>query len=237
MRKISRKDGGIFYFTINNHFYIENFSKPCYNICIMKKTFFALIFIFASAVLVGCSANGARTVVFTENPPPITTMTMTTTSFVDTFSEYMATYSAPEATEESSRGNPNTVSRPPRVSADTGFDRSGMEQVSRDTAAAFTYVVTDEVSSYTGSSETTAVTEVPESETESTATSVAETAPETENSTLSGTTSEKVPLDTVHRDRPQRDTAFSHGITADTVYSGTSLSENGGTSNADKYTE
>lgn len=203
---------------------------------IMKKLFFAFIFIFAAAMLSGCnSANRTRTVIFTENPPPITTMTMTTTSFVDTFSEYMATYSDPEATTESSRGNSNTVSRPPRVAPDTGFDRGGFDQVSRDTAAVFTYVVTDEVSSFTENSETT-VTEVPESETESTPTSVVETTAETESSTVSAVTN-AVPSDTALKDSPQRDTAFSQEITRDTVYSSSSFTENGGTTNADKHTE
>ncbi|MDE6594855.1 MAG: hypothetical protein K2K44_02450 [Oscillospiraceae bacterium] len=204
---------------------------------IMKKLFFAFIFIFASVLLSGCKTERTRTVMFTENPPPLTTMTMTTVSNADTFSEYMATYSAPETTAESSRGNSNTVSRPPRVAPDTGFDRGGIEQVSRDTAAVFTYVVTDEVSSYTGSSETTAVTEVPESETESTTTSVVETTAETERSTVSTVSAVKVPLDTAFRERPKRDTAFSQHIPADTVYSSSSLTENGGNTNADKHTE
>lgn len=198
---------------------------------IMKKLFFAFIFIFAAAMLSGCNTDRTRTVMFTENPPPLTTMTITTTSFVDTFSEYMATYSEPEETTESSRGNPNTVSRPPRVAPDTGIDRGGIEQVSRDTAAVFTYVVTDEVSSYTGSSETTTVTEVPESETESTTTSVVETTAETESSTVSrvSAVTNNAPSDTALRDRPKRDTAYSPNITKDTVYS----TKNGGTTNAD----
>lgn len=199
-------------------------------IMIMRKTIFAAIFIFAAAVLSGCNANSTRTVIFTENPPPITTMTVTTVSRADTFSEYMATYSETETEPESGRGASNTVSRPPRVSADTGFDRGNMEQVSRDTAAVFTYVVTDEVSSYAESSQTAAVTEVPESETEGTTTSVVETTAETESGTTGGVS---VTLDTVQKDRPQRDTAFSPDISKDTVYS----NENGGTTNADKYTE
>ena len=200
----------------------------------MKKLLFAFIFIFAAAMSSGCNSdNRTRTVIFTENPPPLTTMTITTTSFADTFSEYMATYSDPEVTSESSSGNSNTVSRPPRVAPDTGFDRGKTPQVSRDTAAVFTYVVTDEVSSYTGSSETTAVTEVPESETESTTTSVVETTAETERSTVITVSAVKVPLDTAVKERPQRDTAFSQNIPADTVYSSSSLTENGGTTNAD----
>lgn len=168
---------------------------------------------------------------FTENPPPLTTMTVTTTSFVDTYSEYMATYSYTEATTESSRGNHNTVSRPPGAAPDTMFAGGGAEQVSRDTAAVFTYVVTDEVSSYMGSSETAAVTEVPESETESTTTSVVETTAESESSTVSSVSAvtNNVPKDTAFRDRPKRDTAFSPNITKDTVYS----TKNGGTTNAD----
>lgn len=198
----------------------------------MKKLLFAFIFIFAAAMSSGCNSdNRTRTVIFTENPPPLTTMTITTTSFADTFSEYMATYSDPEVTSESSSGNSNTVSRPPRVAPDTGFDRGKTPQVSRDTAAVFTYVVTDEVSSYTGSSETTAVTEVPESETESTTTSVVETTAGTESSTVSrvSAVTNNAPLDTALKDRPQRDTAFSPAITKDTVYS----TKNGGTTNAD----
>lgn len=197
----------------------------------MKKIFFAFIFIFAAVLLSGCNIKRTRTVMFTENPPPLTTMTMTTTSFVDTFSEYMATYSESEAATESSRGNPNTVSRPPRVAPDTGIGRGAIGQVSRDTAAVFTYVVTGEVSSYTGNSETTAVTEVPESETESTTTSVVETTAETESSTVSSVSAvtNNAPTDTAFRDRPKRDTAFSPDITKDTVYS----TKNGGTANAD----
>ena len=188
---------------------------------IMKKLFFAFIFIFAAAMLSGCGTNRTRTVMFTEDPPPLTTMTITTTSLVDTFSEYMATYSEPEETAESSRGNPNTVTRPSGVAPDTGIGRDGIEQVSRDTAAVFTYVVTDEVSSYTGSSETTAVTEVPESETESTTTSVVETTAETEGSTVSrvSAVTNNAPADTALRERPKRDTAFSPDITRDTIYS------------------
>lgn len=203
---------------------------------IMKKLFFAFIFIIAAALLSGCNNEGTRTVMFTENPPPLTTMTVTTTSLADTFSEYMATYSEPETTSESSRGNFNTVSRPPRVAPDTGFDRGGIEQVSRDTAAVFTYVVTDEVSSYTGSSETTAVTEVPESETESTTTSVVETESSTV-STVSTVGAASVSPDTAFKDRPKRDTAFYPDITKDTVYSSSAITENGGTTNADQYTE
>lgn len=204
----------------------------------MKKLFFALIFIFAAAMLSGCdNDNGTRTVMFTENPPNLTTMTMTTTSFVDTFSEYMATYSASEASDESSSGNSRIVSRPHGAAPDTVFNGGGAEQVSRDTAAVFTYVVTDEVTSFTGNSETTAVTEVPVSETESTTTSVVETTAEVESSTVSTVSAVKVPLDTPFRDRPQRDTAFSQSISADTVYSSSSFNENGGTTNADKYTE
>lgn len=204
----------------------------------MKKLFFAFIFIFAATTLSGCNTDSTtRTVMFTENPPSLTTMTITTTSFVDTYSEYMATYSYTEETTESSRGNHNAVSRPPGAAPDTMFSGGGAEQVSRDTAAVFTYVVTDEVSSYTGSSETTAVTEVPESETESTTTSVVETTAETESSTVSTVGAASVPSDTAFRDRPKRDTVFSPHISADTVYSSSSFTENGGTSNADKYTE
>lgn len=196
----------------------------------MKKLLFAFIFIFTTAMLSGCNNESTRTVIFTENPPPLTTMTMTTTSFVDTFSEYMATYSASEATYESSWGNKNTFSRPPGAAPDTVYAGGGAGQVSRDTAAVFTYVITDEVSSFTGSSETTAVTEVPETETESTTTSVVETTAETESSTVSMVS---VTLDTAFRDRPQRDTVFSPDITKDTAYS----TKNGGTTNADQYTE
>lgn len=203
----------------------------------MKKLFFAFIFIFASALLSGCNTDSTRTVIFTENPPPITTMTMTTTSFADTFSEYMATYSHTEESAESGRGNPNTVSRPPGAAPDTAFAGGGMELVSRDTAAVFTRIMTDEVSSYTGSSETTAVTEVPQSESESTTTSVVETTAETERSTVSKVSTVKVPLDTPFRERPQRDTAFSQDIPADTVYSNSSITENGGTTNADQHTQ
>ena len=185
-------------------------------------------------MLSGCdNDNGTRTVMFTDNPPHLTTMTMTTTSFVDTFSEYMATYSASEAADESSDGNSHIVSRPPGAAPDTVFTGRGAEQVSRDTAAVFTYVVTDEVTDYTGNSETTAVTEVPVSETESTTTSVVETTAEAESSTVSTVSTVKVPLDTPFRDRPQRDTAFSQSISADTVYSNSSFTENGGTTNAD----
>lgn len=201
----------------------------------MKKLFFAFIFIFAAAMLSGCNAKRTRTVMFTENPPSLTTMTITTTSFVDTFSEYMATYSYSE-TDSESGGNPNTVSRPQGAVPDTAFSGGRAEQVSRDTAVVFTYVVTGEVSSYMGSSETTAVTEVPESETESTETSVAETAAATESSTVSSVTN-NVPSDTALRDRPKRDTAFSQEITKDTAYSNSSYNENGGASNADQYTE
>ncbi len=199
---------------------------------IMKKLFFAFIFIFAAAMLSGCNTDSTtRTVMFTESFPSLTTMTVTTTSFVDTYSEYMATYSYTETTSGSSGGNPNTVSRPPRFVPDTGIGRGGISQVSRDTAAVFTYVVTDEVSSYTGSSETAAVTEVPESETESVTTSVAETTAEPESSTVSSVSAvtNNVPKDTAFRDRPKRDTAFSPKITKDTVYS----TKNGGTTNAD----
>lgn len=198
---------------------------------IMKKLFFAFIFIFAAVTLSGCRNESTRVVIFTENPPPLTTMTVTTTSFVDTYSEYMATYSYTEATTESSRGNRSTVSRPPGAAPDTMFAGWGAEQVSRDTAAVFTYVVTDEVSSYTGSPETAAVTEVPESETESAETSVAETTAETESSTVSSVSAvtNNVPKDTAFRDRPQRDTVFSPDIKKDTVYSSSSFTENGGT--------
>ncbi|MDE5740965.1 MAG: hypothetical protein K2H90_00785 [Oscillospiraceae bacterium] len=206
----------------------------------MKKLLFSFIFIFAASLLSGCNADRTRTVIFTENPPPLTTMTMTTTSFADTFSEYMATYSESETASESSRGNPNTVSRPPRAVPDTGIGRDQIEQVSRDTAAVFTFVVTDVVTSYTENSETTAVTEVPELETESTTTSVVETTAETESSTVSMVSTVgavKIPLDTALKDRPQRDTAFLPEISKDTAYSSLSITENGGTTNADQYTE
>lgn len=199
----------------------------------MKKLFFAFIFILGTVLLSGCSENnGTRNVIFIENPPNLTTMTFSTTSFVDTYSEYMATYSLSETTES---GNSNTVSRPPRVAPDTGFNHGGIEQVSRDTAAVFTYVVTTEVTSFTGNSETTAVTEVPESETEITETSVVETTAETESTAVNSTVT--TPADTMFRDRPKRDTVFSPQISADTVYSSSSITENGGTLNADQYTE
>lgn len=195
---------------------------------IMKKLLFALIFIFAAALLSGCSNdNGTRVVMFTENPPNLTTMTMTTTSFVDTFSEYMATYSESEATSESGRGT--SFTRLPGAAPDTAFRGGGAEQVSRDTAAVFTHVMTEEVSSFGEETQTTAVTEVPESETESTSTSVAETTAETENSTVITVSVPNVTRDTALGGRPQRDTVFSPAISADTVYSNTT---NGGTSNA-----
>lgn len=178
----------------------------------------------------GCNNNRTRVVMFTENPPSLTTMTMTTTSYVDTFSEYMATYSVSETTEI---GNGRqSVSRPQRVAADTVFDRNGIEQVSRDTAAEFTYVVTTEITSFSENSETTSETSVPESETENTETSVVETTVGTESG-ISAATIETVPQDTVFNDRPQRDTVFSTTVSADTVYSNETNTSNGGTSNAD----
>ncbi|MCM1328502.1 MAG: hypothetical protein NC253_03595 [Ruminococcus sp.] len=213
----------------------------------MKKLFFVFIL---TAVLCGCDNGGkTREVIFIENPPNLTTVTTTTTSFVDTFSDYMATYSGSETSSDSENGRGAGFSRPPGGAPDTVF-RGEAEQVSRDTPANFTYLRTEKVSDFTDNSQnlqTGAVTEVPVSESKSVTTSVAETTAVTEitaetesTETATVTTTVGVPrdtafrgsarYDTVYQNSARGDTAFSPAASADTAYSNTS---NGGTNNAD----
>lgn len=199
----------------------------------MKRYYFIFIIIFAAAVcapLSGCKTGGTRTVVYTDDDPYLTTMTQVTTVPVDTYSQYMATYTPSESSD--TNGGAPYAFFPDGLAADTGIlggasasfaDGMLADMPPQDTAV-------------------TQVTAAPE-----------ETSAETEVPTVSdvsGTTDE--PAETITAappslptgikiERPPADTFFLYTISADTrataVTTNANTSDEGGTDNADQYTE
>lgn len=164
-----------------------------------------------------------------DNPPNLTTMTMTTVIPSDTYSEYMATYT-PDETSETGESR-YSYSRPEGYGADTAF------RGNRDTAA-----------NYRDTAATAAkpkVTAVPEESTFWINTEVPSSFSETVTETAA-TSEKEITYTRPTADRPQRDTMMSGGFTRDTMHSAerpekitetteAEASENtaGGTENAD----
>lgn len=98
----------------------------------MKKYYFILL---ASLLLSGCNGSDSREFVEFEPPPYLTTMTMTTTIPVDTYSEYMETYTpTSEETTNSNMFYYQGGAAVNGVSADTMATFPSMSQVSGVTA-------------------------------------------------------------------------------------------------------
>lgn len=141
-----------------------------------------------------------------ENPPSLTTMTMTTSIPIDTYSEYMATYTRSETAETSeSRYH---YSRPDGFGADTAFsynrDASFGNDMYRDTAASFT------------------VTTVPEEEESGAQTDVPSAFSDGDTNTVTSVAATERFIDTaapVHS--RQRDTMQPREFSRDTMYSTT----------------
>lgn len=136
---------------------LEKIFKPCYNNYIMKKYCLFIFILALAASFTACkSRNAPREVLFVENPPTLTTMTMTTSVPVDTYSEYMATYTRSETAETSE--SRYRYSRPDGFGvdgfgADTAFsynrDAAFGNDMYRDTAASFTVTTVPEEESGT----------------------------------------------------------------------------------------
>lgn len=141
-----------------------------------------------------------------ENPPNLTTMTMTTSVPVDTYSEYMATYTRSETSETSE--SRHRYSRPEGFGADTAFsynrDAAFGNDVYRDTAASFT------------------VTTVPEESTLSEQTEVPSAFSDGDTDTVTSVrTSERFVDTAASAYSRQRDTMQSREFSRDTMYSTT----------------
>lgn len=172
----------------------------------MKKYCFFIFILALAASFTACqSRNAPREVLFVENPPTLTTMTMTTSVPVDTYSEYMATYTRSETTETSE--SRQRYSRPDGFGADTAFsynrDAAFGNDVYRDTAASFT------------------VTTVPEEES-GTQTEVPSAFSDGDTDTVTSTvTSERFVDTAASAYSRQRDTMQSREFSRDTMYSTT----------------
>lgn len=217
----------------------------------MKKYCF-IFFAAAGLLLSGCEkTNGLRNPVYTDNMPSLTAVPWETTVPVDTYSQYMATYTEPTTVD------PNTYfayTRPQSVFRDTAaaFGRSegqGITAPPRDTAAVTQPPVYEEAETYT---ETATVNdfgdgENPETDT-NTETSVTESEiPKSSGTSLSETTTRlKISVPKVTGayvppvERVHGDTRYDPNVPADTKFKPDKITDNttnGGTDNADQYTE
>lgn len=129
----------------------------------MKKYYFVLL--TAGLLLSGCESSGSSREFVEFDPPHLTTMTMTTTVPVDTYSEYMATYTPTESETTNSnmfyyQGGAAVYG----VSADTMATFPSISQVSGVTAdTPMATSVPDETGSGADSEPTeTVTTEVPQ---------------------------------------------------------------------------
>lgn len=138
-----------------------------------------------------------------ENPPSLTTMTMTTYVPIDTYSEYMATYT-PDETSETGESR-YSYSRPNGFGADTLFGRG--ENV-RDTAAFYRDTAAAVTVTTVPQEENTEETEVPSAFSEDAAETV----------TAAGT-SRGFADTAASADRRPRDTMQSREFSRDTMYS------------------
>lgn len=192
----------------------------CYNIYIMKKYCFFIVFCTAALLLTGCQRDSTATVIYTDVPSPLTQMTFSESLPPETYSEYMATYTAD--TETSSDGRYFSMIAGYGVYADTAVTvppadrKGGVGSLKRDTAVitAVTTVPDNEIPE--GSEETvTCVPNVPD--TNGTGTLSESAMPETAETTTAYTLA-----------RPKADTGISvksTRISADTSVSGSSETE------------
>lgn len=160
----------------------------------------------AAVWLSGCS-DGTATVIYEEEPSPLTKMTFDTALPPETYSEYMATYTPTETTES----NDERFYRRYGVQADTGVTSpervtadSGQTTLLRDTSPARS-LGQGMVRDTAVTSVTTAPTESGESGTETCVTG-SETGSETEVTTTATTLA-----------RPRADTLGGGKISADTA--------------------
>lgn len=184
----------------------------------MKKYCFFIFIIALAASFTACqSRNAPREVLFVENPPNLTTMTMTTSVPIDTYSEYMATYTRSDTSETSE--SRYRYSRPDGFGvdgfgADTAFsynrDTAFGNDMYRDTAASFT------------------VTTVPEESTLSEQTEVPSAFSDSGTDTVTSVRTTERFVDTAASAYSrQRDTMQSREFSRDTMYSAERTEKNG----------
>lgn len=222
----------------------------------MKKYFAYFILTAAMTVtLAGCTVDPpVSTPVYTDNMPSLTAVPWTTSVPNDTYSQYMETYTETETSDSDAHF---AYSRPQNILMDTAapFGRSPEEQgitaPPRDTMIVTsppaadgqeTYTETATVNDWengdaeeTSAAETTAPTETETSVTERTTVFRDKVDMPPKVSGIYVSTADRPPNDTVHRSNPHADIP---NIPADTVFrKNNNNGENGGTDNADQYTE
>lgn len=153
-----------------------------------------------------------------DNPPNLTTMTMTTVIPSDTYSEYMATYT-PEETYETDESR-YSYSRPEGYGADTAF-RGTRDTAAgyRDTAATAASSKKSKATAITEESTFRLSTEVPSSFSETVTETAAPVAEGEYTETAAPVTERGFTYTRPTADRPQRDTMMSGGFTRDTMHS------------------
>ena len=224
------------------------------------KNYFACFILTAAltVTLSGCETEpSVRTPVYTDNMPSLTAVPWDSSVPKDTYSQYMETYTEPTTTDSDALF---AYSRPQNVLMDTAapFGRSPQEQgitaPPRDTMIVTSPPVSNDQETYTetatindwenGNTEETSATETtaPVSGSETTVTETTTTEKTTvfrdkvdmppKVSGIYVSTAERPPNDTVHNPNAFTDIP---NVPADTVFKNNK--NNGGTDNADKYTE
>lgn len=191
----------------------------CYNIYIMKKYCFLIVFAVMFAMFFSACEQKETVEYVYHSDSPLTTMTTEEIIPEDTYSEYMATYTSAETTESDSRNY--YVPLPDGISADTGgnaFPTPDAHEISlppKDTAAAITTAETEGDTEITE----TAGTEVAENEnTEETA--AAEVTEESSETKFTVPNLNKPPTDTAYRPEISED-ALQTSVPDETESDGT----------------
>lgn len=189
---------------------LEKKGEVWYNICIMKKYCFFIV--FAAALLSGCKNDRTVTVIYTDVPPPLTKMSYEESLPPETYSQYMETYTHTSETE--SLGHFRSLLAQNGIAADTGitapsvsFGDGSRHSLIHDTAVSMPEKVTP------GTAETNAETSVP------TETSVPAEGEETVTCAIapSEEETETVRGTAVTLSRPKADTLHSGSVSADTA--------------------
>ena len=224
----------------------------------MRKKFFAFFIFFAASgiLLSGCeTGSGVRNHVYTDNMPSLTAVPWETTVRVDTYSQYMETYTESTTVDSDAYF---VFSRSQNVLRDTAAafggrpEGQGITAPPRDTAVVTQPPVTEEEETYT---ETATVNgfedgEIPEAD-ENTVTSVRESEISERDETSFSETTTRFKISAPPRvtgasvppvERAPADTVYDHKVPADTRFNPAKLESDtnttsGGTDNADKYTE
>ncbi len=180
----------------------------------MKKYLFFILFAAAAIFLSGCNQDRTNTVVYYDEPSPLTRMSYSSTAPPDTYSEYMATYT-PESEETSENGRYGSMMSAYGVYADTGVTApfydgtdSGQHNLWRDTAVTAPTTVSSEDGS--GNTETSVpdMTDV----SEETAVCTVSVSEPTETSSESGSD-----ITAFRPAYPKADTSVSEKVSADTA--------------------